>query len=112
MEYGVDRRKLSFCNFQNDTIVEARMKKSIIAAVVVFLLTIPVVCAQQTFVPPQGAQEISFRANGNTLMFRSRGGGVSLVLNFEGKLNLKQASYYRQPGAGHFSKICGLVTHR
>jgi len=35
--------------------------------------------------------------------------GVGLLIS---SLVLKQASYYRQPGAGHFSKICGLVTHR
>jgi len=84
------------------------MKKSVITAVV-FLLTIPVVYAQQIMPAPQGAQEVSFRFDGNTLMFRSRGGGASMVVNFEGKLNGKTIEF-KQEGFAAVSMNDGTLS--
>ena len=69
------------------------MKKLII--IVVIILTIHAVYAQELskINQPAGASEMSLRANGNTFLLRTSGGGVSLVINFEGKLNGKSIEF-------------------
>ena len=83
------------------------MKKSIMVAVVVFLLTIPAVYAQQVLDgPPQfqfpnakwGGVMVQLIPNGNTLRFRLFFGDnlLSMDVNFEGKLNGKSIEFKRR----------------
>jgi len=85
------------------------MKKSIIYAVVVFLLTATTVYAQQIMAPPQEAQEFSLRADGDTLRLRTSGNGVSLSVNVAGKLNGKSIEF-KQEGFINISMNNGKLT--